>query len=319
MKQLYYTLNEYIKSYHIFKKSAPSMAAEYLKRINETRLHIAILAQERQIFIEQLLVKANASGYKNDVFFTHDDINSLISKFIAFLKQDTTLTLTQQGTREILFTRQAIAWQQLASQTQDTTNVGQKIPFDLLQEIYLEKSQTLDFGVTNQTTDDGFIFVHGCNLKNDPLSDIQFLKDEIEAKDFFGNPCIPEPVLVPIQFIFPSATIDSKATAVDGGPDIFSIKNDRSVILTEVSTTSLNSRITLLDRGRDQEICNEVESLGIAGDYRNQYTVYYPLPYPHLLMAQDRLQLRALNGSDITASQEPADADQVICFRGFTI
>lgn len=319
MQKLYFLLNECIKSYHIFAKYDPVRAAEYLQRINAYRVHIVELALQRAMFIEQLNIEPNATGYKNDVFFTHDDIDSLVIKLIAFLDEQVQLSMVQQGTREILFTRQSVAWQQLASQTQNTsTNVGQKTTFDLPQEIYLEKSQTLDFGVTGQT-DAGFIFVHGANLKDDPADNFEFFKNEILSTNQDGNPNIPQPEIVPIRFKFDSNTVGSHALAVDGGDGVYSIKSERSVILTEVSINTPDMRLSLIDKGRNLEICNEVEALGVAGQFDNQYTVYYPLPYPHLLPAQDRLQLRGLNGSIITGDAADADVVFTMAFRGFTV
>jgi len=67
------------------------------------------------------------------------------------------------------------------------------------------------------------------------------------------------------------------------------------------------------------EICNEVEAMGVAGRQDNQYDVWYPLPYPHLLRAQDRIQFRALNGSLISGDEMEADVVNTLCFRGFTL
>lgn len=319
MQKLYFLLNECLKSYHIFRRYDPIKAKEYLDRINEYRIHIVQLALQRQMFIEQLNILPNSSGYKTDVFFTHDDIDCLVSRMIASLEDTVKLSLVQQGTREILYTRESVAWQQLASQVQDSAvNNGQKIPFDLPQEIYLEKSQTLDIGVTNQVGTDRFVFVHGANLKDDPADNFEFFKSEILSQDLDGVPNLPKPQLVPILFQFPAGG-NAEATAVDGGSGIYSVKSERSVILTEVSVTTPDCRLSLSDKGRNIEICTNVESLGIAGQFDNQYTVYYPLPYPHLLPAQDRLQLRGLNGSNITGSDTTVGVVQTICFRGFTI
>lgn len=317
MNILYYTLNEMLKTYRVFNSFDKSRAKALLEKINELRLSIALIAEQREIFISQINVQANASGYKNDVFYTSDDIKALISRFVAFLSQTVVISLTQQGIRENIFTRQSVPYQQIFSAVQ-TSNTGQNIPFDLPQEIYLDKSESLDIGVTNQTTN-GFIFVHGCNLKDDYSPRIDELKAEINRVDENGNPILPQMALVPIQFVFPSAVLNTKAKAVDGGSQIFSIKNQQTIILHDVSTTSINSRITLIDNARNQEICNEVESLGIAGFYTNQYTVYYPLPYPHILRSLDRLELKALNGSLITGAQDNANDIQTLIGRGWTI
>lgn len=316
MEHQYYILNELIKSFHIFNRFDKTKAAAILQRLNEYRLQIVTQAAQRQIFIEQLQVVANASGYKNDIFFTHDDIASLVIKFIADLQNGVTVSLVQEGTRENLFTRQAVAWQQLMSNMQLATD-GQQIPFDLPQEIFLDKSQTLDIGIIDQTAT-GQVYVHGANLV-DMKENLDELIAEINMLEFDGTPNIPKPQLVPIQFQFNTQAADDAAVAVDGGKDIFSIKSERSVILTDVSVTSPYMRVDLIDKGRDMEICNKVDVTGVAGTFNSQYTVYYPLPYPHLLRAKDRLQLRALNGLTNGNVFVPADTVETICFRGFTI
>lgn len=318
MQYQYYLLNELIKSYHVVSVFDARKAAAILEKINAYRLQIAMQAEQRQWFVEQLEVVANASGYTNDIFFTHDDIDSLVIRMIARLDTGTTVSLVQQGTRENLFTRQPVAWQQLMSDVQIAPDTGQQIPFDFPQEIYLEKSQTLDIGVTDQTTA-GFVFVHGCNLKDDAAPNQRELVKEIGQRELNGKPNLPKPQLVPIQFKFTANTLNNPAVAVNGGDAIYSIKSERSVILTEVSTTSINSRITLIDKGRDQEMCNEVESAGVAGFFTNPFSNWYPLPYPQLLRSQDRIQLRALNGSIISGVRDVADVTQTLCFRGFTI
>lgn len=319
MKEMYYRLNELIKSYHVFCLFDKTKAAAILEQINKYRLQIAVLAEQRQWFVEELDVVANASGYKNDVFFTHDDIDSLVIRMIGWLATGTTVSLVQQGTRENLFTRQAIAWQQLMSCVQNiAVSNGQLIPFDFPEEIYLEKSQTLDIGVTGQTVA-GKVFVHGCNLKDDAAPNRDDLEREITRIEFDGKPNLPKPQLVPIQFKFTAAALNNKAVALDGGNQIYSIKSERSVILTEISTTAPNCRMTLIDKGRDEEMCNEVEAAGIAGTSTNPFTNWYPLPYPHLLRSQDRIQMRGLNQSAINGINTAADVTQTICFRGWTI
>lgn len=317
MNQLYYILNELIKSYHIFSRFDSIKAKAILDQINKYRLQIVMLAAQRQIFIEQLQVVQNTSGYKNDVFFSHDDIDSLVSKFIAYLDEDVTVSLIQQGTRENLYTRQAIAWQQLMSTGQLATD-AQQIPFDLPQEIFLAKAEALDIGVINQTSADGAVFVHGCNLV-DNKENVDQLINEINIVEFDGRPNIPKPVIVPIQFQFDSGDADTPAVAVDGGKDIYSIKNERSMILTEVCSSTLLCRLSLQDKGRDMLICNDVEVSGFAGEITNQYAGYFPLPYPHLLRAKDRLQLQGVNGSEFSEDTVDADRVQTLAFRGFTI
>lgn len=316
MDQLYFILNELIKSYHIFSRFDSVKAQAILERLNKHRLQIVQLAAQRQIFIEQLEVVANASGYKNDVFFSHDDIASTVSKFIAYLEPDVTVSLVQQGTRENLLTRQAIQWQQLMSSGQLSTT-GQQIPFDLPEEIALDKSETLDIGVINQTSL-GAVFVHGADLVDNKENIDEIIK-EINLIEFDNTPNLPKPVIVPIQYQFNANTVDAPAVAVDSGKGIFSIKSERSVILTHVSASTLFNRISLQDKGRDMLICKDVEVSGFAGDITSQYESYFKLPYPHLLRAKDRLQLQGLNGSDFSNLTVDADAVQTLAFRGFSI
>lgn len=318
MQRLYNRLNELIKSYHVFNVFNKTKAAAILTEINKIRLHIATIADQRDNFIDQLPVAANATGYKNDIFFSRDDIESVVSRAIAFLAEDVTINLIRQGNREQVFTREAVAWQQLFSDVQDATANGQQIPFDFNQEIFLDKNETLNIGVTNQTTA-GMIFVHGANLLDADATNTDKLLEEITAVDMHGNAVLPQMQLVPIQYKFTSASVDTKAVAVDGGLDIFSIKSDQTVILTEVSNTAPDCRLSLTDKGRNQTICTEVESRGIAGTFTNQFSNFFPLPYPQILRKQDRIQLRGLNGSLITSDETAANVIQTLCFRGFTI
>lgn len=320
MKHLYYLLNELIKSYHIFSRIDAGKATELLGRINEHRLNIAVIAEQRQIFYEQITFAANASGYTNDQPFTRDDIASLVIRVVASLEQDVTVSLTQLGQREQLFTRQQVQWQQVFSDVQSNTPaLGQQIPFDFPQEVFLDKDESLSFGLTNQNAGAGQIIVHGCNLKDDYSPNIDAIKKEIAKLDQDGAPRLPKMQIVPIQFKFSAAAVGNPAVSVTGGNAIFSTKSDQSVILTEVSTDAINNRISLLDTGRNQEICTNVEMLGIAGFFTNQYTTYYPLPYPHLLRKADRIKMAALNGSLITADTDRENTTFTLCFRGFTM
>jgi hypothetical protein len=313
---LYYQLNEMLKTYRVYESFDSAKAKDLLKQINDLRLAIALIAEQRQIFWAQLEIEANNTGYKNDVYFTSDDIKSLVSRLIANLEIGVTFSLIQQGSKKQEFTRQQVPYQQIASAVQSSAT-GQNIPFDLPQEIFLDKNDSLDIGVVNQTTA-GQIIVHGANLKDDYTPNVEAIKNEIWSINRDGSPNLPTPVLVPILFKFLANTLDAKAVAIDSGKNIFSQKGEKSVILTDVSTTSINSRISLIDTGRNHTLCNEVESQGIAGFHTNRFTSYYPLPYWHLLRQTDRFQLEALNGSIITGVQD-AVGTYTICFRGFTI
>lgn len=315
--RLYYELNELIKNYQIFKEFDKPLASQLLIKINELRLAIAILAEQHQIFWEQLNIEGNSSGYTNDLSYSPDDINAIVTRFIANLNVNVTMSLVLQGDRETVFTRQSVSWQQLASNVQ-TKTAGQQIPFDLPQEIFLRRNESLNIGITNQTTN-GQFFVHGSNIKDDYSPNKNALATEINSRDVKGDANLPQTQLIPIEFKFTAATNDNKAVSLNGDSDIFSIKSEKSVILTHVSTTSINSRISLRDNGRNQTLCTEVESQGVAGFVTNPYAVWYPLPHFHLLRAKDRFALKALNGSAITNAQDTANTIQRITFRGFTI
>src|ERR1035437_506959 len=318
MKQLYYQLNELLKSYYVFCAFDMATANTLLVQINDLRLQIAVLADQRQIFIDQFDIPADASGYQRDFFFTHDDIDSIVTRGIAYLDAATKTTLVQQGTRENYFTRQPVAWQHLFSDVQRATPLGQQIPFDFPQDIYLQKAETLDIGVQGQV-DLGFIFIHGANLPDNILPNKQNLLAEINLIEIDGRPNLPKPQLIPIQFKFTANATDNAAVAVDGAKDIYSIRNSRSVILTEVSCTVNNMRTTLIDKGRDNTICESVDIQGIAGYFEDAFTVYYPLPYPYLLRGQDRIQFKALNGGDVNTNPVGNTNVQTLCFRGYTL
>jgi len=312
-------LNELIKNYHIFSSFDAGKGRETLAKINELRLAAAIRAEQRQVFWKETPIPASPANYTEDVFIASGDIRSVYSRFVAYLDQTATLALVQQGTREILFTRNAVPWQHLASGVQlPFTGNGQAFPFDLPQELFLDKNQSLNFAVTNQTNE-GFIWSHGANLKDDLAPNAQELANEIRSLDEFGNPNLPQTVLVPLQFKFNSNVAGSRAVAVNGNTDIFSTKDSRSVLLTGISANCAYVKATLVDTGRNQLLCDEVNVAGISGYYTNKYSTFFPLPYPHLLRSQDRLQLKVVNGNDLDNNTEPADTIFTICFRGYTI
>jgi len=316
--RLYYELTELLKSYRVFELVDKEFANTLLAQINKIRLSIVLLAEQYGIFWEQLNVEANPSGYTDSKSFSPDDISALIVRFIANLDATATLNLLHQGNRESVFTRQNVAWQQLASNVQGQTLAGQQTLFNLPQEILLGKNEALTIGVTNQQSS-GQLFIHGANLKDDYSPNREALQAEIYANDANGKPNLPQVQLIPIEFKFLTNALDAKAVSLNGDKDIFSIKGDKSVLLTHVSTTSINARLSLKDNGRNQIMCSEVESLGVAGSVTNPYAVWYELPEFHLLRAKDRLSLKALNGSLITGEREAANVIHRLTFKGWTI
>lgn len=313
-------LNELLKSYYIYRGFDENGANAILDQINAIRLKIALEAEQRQNFWKQINIPSTASGYKQDYFYHSEDIASVLCRGIGSLEQNVQLSLTHQGLRQNVVTREGVGWQEVFSDVQGGNN-GQELLFDLPQELYFEKNQSLDIGVIGQSSDDpGFIFLHGCNLKDDYSPNVEQIKAEILTPLENGLPNLPQPQLVPLQFTFPTATVDTYATDPAGNKEIFSLRSEKSVILTEISTNATLSRVeSFIDNGRNQSWCNLVEMAGIASDYTNKYTTYYPLPYPHLLRKNDRLSVRILNGSDITSSVQSASENNFIVLRGFTI
>lgn len=312
-------LQQNIKTY--LALSPFSDQTELLKLINAQRLKIALDACQRMIFYDQTLIQGNAANETSDNFFQRGDIKSILKRGIASLEQNVTVSLTHQGVRQNVFTREPIAWQQLFSAVQLATASanGQNIPFDYPSEIYFNENESFQMSVINQRTD-GFIFHHGCNLIDNSVN-LADLQKEIQQSE------LPQTAYVPLIYQFVGAA-DTYAEDGQGKNVIYSTKSDRSVILTHVSVADSNAddeqggldcRLTLIDEGRNQEICNLVEMRGIAGAYISQYTTYYPLPYPLLLPRQDRLKARILNGSDITTDFQTQDETNFLNFAGFTI
>lgn len=309
-------LQELLKSYYACLRYDPSGAASILQIINEIRLRIGLDAEVLNIWWEQVNVVANATGFQDTAWFSRNDINYLIRRGVCNLNNNVNLSAVDEGNKQRLVTREPLAWQQLFSQVQNSATaiaqVGQQLPFDLPQELAFQKNETLGLSVQNQA-DDARIIYHGADLK-ETIEQVRV--DEIKAEI---AAYLPEPQLVPITFQFTTTDVGNHAVNPSGGNDIFSTKNDRSVILTHVSMSSPNCKFTLTDEGRSQLICEEVESTGMAGFYKDPFSTYYPLPYAHLLRKGDRLRLRGLNGSDITTATEAANTLFYLVFKGYSL
>jgi len=304
------TLQELLKSYYVFKPFDKTKSAELLQKINDIRFAIALDADLRNVYFSQINVPANSSGYKQDLFFTRGDINFTIKRGIVNLEQTATVTLLHQGKRQNVITRENLAWQQLFSDVQNFNNLGQQTLFDLPQELFFEQNETLNIGVTGQTSV-GNIFLQGCNLKDDYTPNVEALKREIVNS-------LPAWQVIPIAFRFTGGT-GTEAVSIDGGNEIFSNKSDKSIVITHVSITNQNCRISIFDDGRSQQLCDRVEARGVAAQQNNQYTAFYELPYPHLLRRQDRLRMSAINGSVMTSGEITPDELQYLTFAGYTI
>lgn len=316
-------LKELIKSYVIFETvanatNAPAdkqRAKNCLDKINELRVGLAIDAEMREIFFEQV----NIAAAQKSFYFSKNDIAFAVKQGIAYLENGVTLSMINQGLKRKTITREPVNWQQLFASVQSLA-LGQQTLFEMPETLRFGANQSLDFTVKNATTL-GYLFLHGCTFK-DNLEDIARRDITAEFLDEQGNTkYLPETQIVPLEFIFPSNVINTYATAPNGNENIFSIKNERSVLLTHVSTTATNARIDkLTDEGRNQTICSRIEMAGVASNYQNAYETFYPLPFPHLLRRGDRLKAVIQNGSPMAANAVmPANALNVLCFKGITL
>lgn len=304
-------LKEQLKSYFIAKTYDERFARDLLTEINARRLQIAIDAEMREIFYAQQDIPAVATGYQQSVWFSKNDIRYNLRRAIANLVETVTISATNQGNAQRIITREPIAWQQIFSAIESNI-FGQQIPFDFEQEMRFAENESLGLAIQGQTSD-GQIFYHGCTLKDALVeATANDLKSEI-------GEYLPQPQIVPLIFQFPSAVVGSDATDASGGNQIFSAKNSRSVLLTHVSTTAPDCRLTIIDEGRNQMLCDTIEMRGVAGLYTNEYTTYYPLPYPHLLRRGDRLKIRVLQGSLISGNEMTINTLNYLTFKGYTI
>jgi hypothetical protein len=328
METLINQLRELLKHYTIASNVAMSTkkaddvnrALSLLKDINALRLSLAINAEMREIFYKQLDVTAAASvNTVNNQWVSQNDKRYTFIRGIAALELGVTLSLLNQGARAIEITRNPVRWQQLFADIQRTAPRGQQSLFDFPETLMFGENQALNVGITGQNAA-GWMFFHGANIKanleESSIADIrrEFLTDD--GRTLY----IPETQIIPLFFQFSSVTVGTLATTPNGDSNIFSTKSDKSVLLTEVSTTATRTRIDkLTDEGKNQTICERIEMVGVAANATNQYQVWYPLPQPHLLRRGDRLKGVFMNGSLITNTHEDASTPLNIAFRGITL
>lgn len=321
-------IKEDIKAYYIAadkanatnNKADKDFALAVLAEINKTRLSLGVLAEKAEIFFSQIDIPAQSSA--NNVYsewFSKNDRSYRIIRGIASLLVAAKVGLEiQGGNKAKIITRNPTAWQQIFSSVQSVA-LGQQIPFDLPEELRFAENQSLQVSAQGQTSN-GYIFLHGnTNKENLEESTINELKAEIFDENG-QTKYLPETQLVPLTFEFPSATIDTFATDGQGKNEIYSLKNERSVLLTHVSTTAVNCRIFLLqDEGKNQTITERCEMAGLASLMTNAFTTYYPLPKPHLLKRGDRLKAIIQNGSPLAAdTTQAANVQQQLTFKGIT-
>lgn len=326
-------LKELIKTYTVAASVANATrsgvdikrATDLLNAINGIRIDLLRNAEMREIFYLQqdIAAAANANTVQN-TWVSKNDIDYTFKRGIAYLLNGVNISFVNQGARAIEITRNKTAWQQLFSQVQAGAPFGQQIPFDFPETLRFGENQSLNVGLQGQTSA-GYLFFHGATLKNDLAeSSVNAIRREFLTDDGITK-YLPETQIVPLEFKFTAETAGNPAVDANGDTNIFSVKNDRSVLLTEVSTTAIqiedtnSCRITLSDEGKNLNICDTVDIQGVAADSTNPFTTYYPLPEPHLLRRGDRLKLKALNGGNIFADALPADTLYYITFRGITI
>lgn len=328
MERLIEQLNELIKSYTIASSVARATQSDdayarakiLLDKINQIRISLIINAEMREVFwLQKIVPSATNANTVQNIFISKNDINYILTRGIASLLDSVTITLLNQGGQaRRTITRDPIPWQQLFSDVQDGTILGQQIPFDFPENLLFAENQSLNVGITGQTSD-GFLFSHGATIKDNLAeSDVNDIRREFLTDD--GNVLyLPETQLIPITYKFANNAVDTVGTDPNGDSEIFSIKNDKSVLITHVSTNGINTRITVIDEGKNQTLCDTVETPGIAADQTNPFTTYYPMPVPHLLRRGDRFRLKVINGSNVTGQAEDADVLRYLTFKGQTI
>lgn len=327
-------LRELIKSYTVAQTVALASNAgadiEYadrlLAQINQTRLNIALEAEMREVFWSQVDVPVAASALTvQNAWFSKNDRSFLIRRGIAAFDSGVAVSLLNQGERQRTITREPVAWQQLFSSVQSVA-LGQQLPFDLPETLRFGENQALNIAIQGEVTGvgtvpQGYLFLQGATTKeNVDEATVQNLKDEFIDKD--GNTIyLPETQLVPLLFQFPTGATDIFATDPNGSPNIFSVKSEKSVLLTRVSCSETLLRIDkLTDEGRNQTFCERIEVQGVASDMTNQFTTFYDLPFPHLLRKGDRLKGVFQNGGNLSGAEfVPADKLTYLTFEGITL
>lgn len=326
-------LKELIKSYTIAQTIADASgsqtdtdkATQLLNTINNLRLQLAINAEMYEVFWNQVVIPLGASA--NNVYntwFSKNDKAWLLRRGIAALDAGALVSLLNQGKREKVITRDPVAWQQLFSAIQ-LVGLGQQTLFDLPETLRFGVNQALNIAVQGEVTGvgvpaKGYIFLHGATLKQN-LEETTVKELQSEFINEQGETIyLPETQLVPLIFQFASATAGTYATDANGASDIFTVKNDRSVLITHVSSTFPLCRIDKLsDEARNQTLCERVEMQGVASDYTNTYGTWYELPFPHLLRRGSRFKGVFQQGSVMLNQVEPTATLGYLAFKGITL
>ena len=306
-------IQELIKSYYVAQVFDSKQAQKILKQLNDLRLATVLDAEMRRIYYDQVAVEAQNTLGQQDIFFSRNDIDWTIKAGIADLEIDTTIALEKQSGTHIVITRDRTQWQQIFNAIQGSLR-GSEILYPFPEELRFGENEALNINLqATPVASVGQLWFHGCTLKEKLDINVDDIKEEIDST-------LPQTQLVPLIYTFPLAVLDTPAQNLSGGEEIFSSKNQRSVLLTHVSVSDQNFKLSLYDEGKNLQISDAVDCMGIASQQNNRFQNYYPLPYPHLLRKGDRLKIRATNGTDTSAGVfVPADEAQYLTFKGFTI
>lgn len=304
-------MQEILKNYYKNTSLGQDKSAKKdLESLNEYRLNNVVDAGLRRIFYDQVDIPALASGGRTDTFFSRNDVDWVLKRGIADLDIGTSVSLEKSGGKEKVLTREEIIWQQIFSAVQGTSD-GLELLMDFPQEVYFGENESLQVGLTGNVND-GWLWFHGATIRSQLDINLNKIQAEIENS-------LPQTQLVPLIYSFPAGANGSIGVNAGGGSEIFSQKNGSSVLLTHVSITDQNVRLSIYDEGQNLQICDTVEAVGVASLSTNRFTTYYELPYPHLLVRGDRLKLRVVNGTDRNAGYVNADELQYLVFKGYTV
>lgn len=281
--------------------------------INEVRLNLAIQSLKRNIYIQELPIDTNVNSEQSNYFFSRRDTPFTIVKAISSLFQNQKISFLHQGDRRRVLINEFSNWNNLFAEVSGqpiAAITGNQIPFNFEQELFFSRNQTLQVTV-NGLAPLGRIYFHGADVNIDKPINTDNLVKEIEST-------LPEWTALPLTFLFSSA-LNVLATNLQGDTDILTPVLDRSLLLTHCATTADYS-LTLSDIGRNQEICHQIDVLGMASSYiPQQYTAWMPLPYPHLLQAGSQLKIEARSNGLFAGSPVIANTPVYLIFKGFKI
>jgi len=201
-------LKELIKSYTVAVVIAEGsgsdtdrdVALDLLDQINKIRLGLAINAEMNECYWEQknIPAAANANIIQNS-YFSKNDIAYTVKRFIMAFLNTVTVSLLNQGEKQRTITREPTVWQQLASQRQDFTAIGQVPLMDLPEILRFAENQALNIAIQGQTSATQ-LYIHGATLKG-TLEEVTVNGIRREFLDENGDTLyLPESQLVPVEF-----------------------------------------------------------------------------------------------------------------------